>query len=218
VSDIKRKPSSVKLRKYRLCINFVNTLSWRGREVPAEGLKSYSDLIKWSRHVGIIIPQDANKLILKADREPAKGKKVLNSAVDLRETIYRIFAAIIESQKPAKEDLAAFNRYLSKTMVLSQIIKTKNGFDWDFNGDKSKIDWVLNPIIRSGADLLVSDELKKLKSCSDPTCGWLFLDISRNQSRRWCDMKDCGNRAKASRFYRKKQIAKKKISRTTWNK
>ncbi len=202
----------MKLLKHRLCIDFVNTLGWRGREVPAEHLKTYNGLIKWSRQVGIITPQDANKLLQKADRHPAEGKKALNSAVDLRETIHRIFAAIIERQKPAKEDLAAFNSYLAKTMVPSQIIETKDGFDWDSNGDKSKMDWVLNPIIRSAADLLVSNELKKVKSCSDPTCGWLFLDISRNQSRRWCDMKDCGNRAKASRFYRKKQLLKKNKS------
>jgi predicted RNA-binding Zn ribbon-like protein len=200
----------VKLDKYRLCVDFVNTLSWRGREVPAEGLISYSELITWSRQVGIITPQDANKLLNKVDRHPADGKKVLLGAVDLRETIYRIFAAIIENQKPAKEDLADFNNYLSKTMVHSQIINTKNGFSWDSSGDKSKMDWVLNPVIRSAADLLVSDELQKLKSCSDPMCRWLFLDISRNQSRRWCDMKDCGNRAKAKRFYQKKQIIKKK--------
>ena len=109
----------MKLLKYRLCIDFINTLGWRGREVPAEELIYYSDLITWSRQVGIITPQDANKLIQKADRHPADGKKVLSGAIDLRETIYRIFAAIIASQKPAKDDLSAFNSYLSKTMVLS---------------------------------------------------------------------------------------------------
>jgi predicted RNA-binding Zn ribbon-like protein len=72
------------------------------------------------------------------------------------------------------------------------------------------MDWVLNPVIRSAADLLVSVDLKKLKFCSDPMCRWLFLDISRNQSRRWCDMKDCGNRAKAKRFYQKKQRIKER--------
>ena len=209
MSGIKKEPGSVKLHKYRLCIDFINTLSWRGREVPAEGLIKYSDLIAWSRQVGITTPQDANKLLKKADRHPADGKKVWYGAVDLRETIYRILTAIIDNQKPVKKDLTAFNNYLSKTMTLSRIINTKNGFSWDASGDKSKMDWVLNPVIRSAADLLVSDELQKLKSCSDPMCGWLFLDISRNQSRRWCDMKDCGNRAKAKRFYQKKQIKKK---------
>lgn len=210
VSNIKKEPGRVKFLRYRLCIDFVNTLGWRGRELPAEGLTNYSDLITWSRQAGIIPPQDANKLLKKADRHPADGKKVLFGAVGLRETIYRIFAAIIASQKPAKEDLATFNSYLAKTMVFSQIINTESGFQWDSSGDKSKMDWVLNPVIRSAADLLVSDELKKLKSCSDPMCRWLFLDISRNQSRRWCDMKDCGNRAKAKRFYQKKQIIKGK--------
>jgi predicted RNA-binding Zn ribbon-like protein len=73
------------------------------------------------------------------------------------------------------------------------------------------LEWILNPIIHSAADLMISQELRKVKKCSDPVCGWLFLDISRNQSRRWCDMQDCGNRAKASRFYQKKQISKKGI-------
>jgi predicted RNA-binding Zn ribbon-like protein len=71
------------------------------------------------------------------------------------------------------------------------------------------LEWILNPIIHSAADLMISQELRKVKKCGDPVCGWLFLDISRNQSRRWCDMQDCGNRAKASRFYQKKQISKK---------
>lgn len=211
MSDTKREPGRDQLPKHRLCIDFINTLSWRGREVPEEELNSYGDLIKWSRQAGIITPQDADKLFQKADRHPTDGKTVLLRAADLRETIYRIFAAIIKGQKPAKEDFAAFNRYLAKTMVLSQIVETKDGFDWDCKGDKSKMDWVLNLLVRSAADLLVSDELKKLKSCSDPKCAWLFLDNSRNQSRRWCDMKDCGNRAKARRFYQKKQMTKKSV-------
>ena len=86
----------------------------------------------------------------------------------------------------------------------SQIIMKKKAYVWDTAGNKSKPDWILNPIVRSAAELLASDELKKVKTCADPACGWLFLDVSRNRRRRWCDMQDCGNRAKASRFYRKK--------------
>jgi len=79
------------------------------------------------------------------------------------------------------------------------------GYAWDTNGDKSRLDWILNPVIRSAAEVLVSDDLQNIKSCADPACGWLFLDVSRNKRRRWCDIQDCGNRAKASHFYRKKQ-------------
>ena len=90
-------------------------------------------------------------------------------------------------------------------MAQSQIVKTQVGFSWKSFGDKNSLDWMINPIIRSAADLLVSDELKRVKKCADPQCGWLFLDVSRNKSRRWCNMKDCGNRAKARRFYKRKK-------------
>jgi len=74
------------------------------------------------------------------------------------------------------------------------------------------MDLFLDPIIKSAADLLVSSELKGVKQCADDACGWLFMDKSRNNSRRWCSMKDCGNRAKAHRHYlRKCQGEKNKI-------
>jgi predicted RNA-binding Zn ribbon-like protein len=86
----------------------------------------------------------------------------------------------------------------------SQITRTKDGYAWDITGNRTRLDWLLNPIIHSAAEILVSDERKKVKACADSACGWLFIDVSRNRSRRWCDMQDCGNRAKATRFYKKK--------------
>ncbi len=31
-------------------------------------------------------------------------------------------------------------------------------------------------------------------------CGWFFIDSSRGRRRRWCNMKTCGNQAKATRY------------------
>jgi predicted RNA-binding Zn ribbon-like protein len=64
---------------------------------------------------------------------------------------------------------------------------------------------MLAPIVKSAADLLLSDMLDRVKQCEGDPCGWLFLDTSRNRSRRWCSMEDCGNRAKARRFYQRKK-------------
>ena len=75
------------------------------------------------------------------------------------------------------------------------------------------MDFVLYPIIKSAADFLVSSDLKRLKQCADDFCGWLFMDKSRNYSRRWCSMKDCGNRAKAHRHYQRKCQEKNKKNR-----
>jgi predicted RNA-binding Zn ribbon-like protein len=62
---------------------------------------------------------------------------------------------------------------------------------------------MLWPVVRDAADLLTSKELNRVGRCADERCGWLFVDTSRNRSRRWCSMESCGNRAKARRHYRK---------------
>jgi len=213
VSSKKSDVSSLKLVGGRICLDFMNTVHCRGCMDLGEYFNSYQDLVAWSQHVGIITNREAKTLSLKATKYPAKAKSAHSRTIELREIIYSIFSAVAEGKSPSKKDLGVFNNYLSRTMTLSRIIKKKDGLFLDSNGDKVNLDWILNPIIRSAADLMVSEELKKIKKCADPICGWLFLDISRNQSRRWCDMKDCGNRAKASRFYQKRQLSKRE---STW--
>lgn len=202
----KRDAGNLKLLGGQLCLDFINTLDWRGTDTPQEFLNTFHDLVSWSRHVGICSQQETRKLYRMSERSTAEAKSVLNRALKLRETTYRLFAASTADRNPVKEILTVFNKNLCRSMKQSQITKTKDGYVWDISGNKTKLDWILNPIIHSAAKILVSDELKKVKTCADSACGWLFIDVSRNQSRRWCDMKDCGNRAKATRFYQKKQI------------
>ena len=207
--DKKRNAGNLKLLGGRLCLDFINTLDWRGTDRPQEFLNTFDDLVAWSRHVGICSRQETIKLYKIAEQSDAEAKSVLNRAVKLRETIYRLFAASIAAHSPVREDLWIFNEILGRSMKETQIKATKDGYAWDIIGNKTKLDWILNPIIHSAAEILVSDELKKVKTCADAACGSLFIDVSRNQSRRWCDMKDCGNRAKANRFYQKKQEGNK---------
>ena len=199
----KRDAGSIKLSGGALCLDFANTVHCYGCADPGEYLNSYHDLVAWSRHVGTITDEEAKTLSRRAAGHPAEAKSAHRRAIELREAIYRIFTITLKAQSPAQEDLAIFNNFLAEAMMRSQIVKTQEGFYWDMMGNKAKLDWILNPIIRSAADLLVSEEFRRVKKCGDPICGWLFLDTSRNRSRRWCDMADCGNRAKASRFYKK---------------
>lgn len=62
---------------------------------------------------------------------------------------------------------------------------------------------ILWPIAQSAAELLTSSELGTVRLCEAPDCAWLFLDQSCNRSRRWSDMKVCGNRQKARRHYQR---------------
>jgi predicted RNA-binding Zn ribbon-like protein len=194
------------------CLDFVNTLDWRGTDHPVEFLNTYHDLVVWSRHAGTLSDQEAQRLSQKAKTDASRAAAVLRDAVQLREAIYRIFASVAEDLPVGEEDLMIFNRHLGAAMGSSQITQQKHDFIWNTNGDPQKPDWILNPLVRSAAELLVSAERKRVKKCGDPACGWLFLDVSRNLSRRWCNMGDCGNRAKASRFYKKKKGVKPRTS------
>ena len=201
----KRNAGNLNLVGGVLCLDFINTVDWRGRENPIEFLNEYRDLVAWSRHAGIVTPKKAKQLIQKASKHPLKAKIVLNEAVSFRETLYRIFTSIFEKKAPGKKDLAMLNEAFSKTMAQMKIVHTGSGFTWEADSPKDNLDGLLIAITRSASDLLISESLTKVKRCTDSDCSWFFLDTSKNRSRRWCDMTDCGNRAKASRFYKRKQ-------------
>lgn len=58
-------------------------------------------------------------------------------------------------------------------------------------------------VSRALAELLTSSGnpgWHRLRACPGPGCGWVFVDRSRSGSRRWCQMSDCGNRAKGAAF------------------
>ncbi len=205
-NSVKNKHAgNLKLLGGRLCLDFINTIEWWGKSGSKEYLKTYHDLIMWGRHAGILNYQAAKILSQRAYERRSEADIVLKRGLELRKNMYHIFSAIAAGNNPTAQTLMLFNKHVAGTMRSVRILEDQNGFHWDASGDKTKLDWILNPIVYSAADLLVSDELKKVKACFNPFCGWLFLDSSRNQSRRWCDMKDCGNRAKALRFYNKKQ-------------
>jgi len=212
VDKTKKHSGNLSLLGGRLCLDFVNTLDWRGTDRPVEFLHTYHDLVVWSRYVGMLSDQEAHRLFQKAEKDASRADAVVEDALELRETIYRIFSSIAEGLRVAEQDLMIFNRYLGTAMQSLKIIQQKQDFVLNTHGDSEKLSWILNPLVRSAADLLVSHERKRVKKCNDPACGWLFLDISRNLSRRWCDMRDCGNRAKASRFYKKKKGIKPQTS------
>lgn len=200
-----RNAGNLDLLGGRLCLDFVNTVDWRGRAEPQEFLNSYQDLLLWAIHAGILTRGESKILTKQSEKKPSEARAVVEKARILRESLYRIFNSRAEGIAASEEDLSIFNIALSQTMAKSRIVESEDGYRWDTAGRIEDLDWILNPVVRSAADLLVASEIKRVKSCADTECGWLFLDVSRNRSRRWCDMSDCGNRAKASRFYKRKR-------------
>ena len=199
------------LERGKLCLDFVNTVDWRNSKTrKKEMLHDFSALISWSKQISILEDKTAQILFKKALKQPNKAKQVYEKAIDLRELLYRIFSSIATKGQAPSHDLSIFNKYLADSMGKSCCLTpSDNGFVWSFCSGTDSMDLFLDPIIKSAADLLVSPELKRVKQCADDFCGWLFMDKSRNNSRRWCSMKDCGNRAKAHRHYLRKCQGKK---------
>lgn len=195
-----------KLLGGHLCLDFANTADWHASDQPEERLTSYAEFVSWSQQAGILTEKQAKRLLRQAADRPEEAMAVLKRAIALREAIYEIFAAIAHEQSPPASDLSTLNAALSEILARSQIAPTETGFGWQWAGEEDALNKPLRSVARSAADLLTSDELQRVGQCADDRgCGWLFLDTSRNHTRRWCDIKDCGNRAKAHRHYERKR-------------
>jgi predicted RNA-binding Zn ribbon-like protein len=185
-----------------LCLDFVNTVEDYRGEPPHDHLSNYTELVAWSRHAAILTPRLAEQLTLVAARRREEAGRVHLRALALRATLHRLFTAQLVHHNPQAGDLAALNKILPQALSQGWIRSTENGYTWDWTAREDDLAQMLYPIARSAGDLLTSDNLGRVRECEDDTCGWLFVDTSRNHSRRWCSMEDCGNRAKARRHYR----------------
>ena len=189
-----------------LCLDFVNTVDWHNSEHPHEWLTKYSDLVSWSRNAGILTENEALDLLRRAELHPSDTKTVLERAIILREALYRIFTAIVNHQLSNPSDITTLNAELANAMTQTRIQQTADSHKWSYAFKDNALDRMLWSAVRSAADLLTSDKLDRIRRCSEEKCGWLFLDMSRNRSRKWCDMKDCGNRTKARRHYKREHM------------
>jgi predicted RNA-binding Zn ribbon-like protein len=185
-----------------LCLDFANTLGMHASDQTQEFLRSYFDLAEWSQYSGIIDDDEERRLLLKAEKNPIEAEKAHQLAKELREIIFQIFSSIARKTSPHKKELDKFNQKLSQMMRHSKFKFPKSGVVWDVKRREDSLDGMLNSIIQSAFMLLISNELDRVKICADERgCGWLFFDQSKNSSRQWCDMKDCGNLAKQRRYY-----------------
>lgn len=207
MSDINKDVFKHDLLGGRLCLDFANTVGWHdSSEESQELLTSYEQLVNWSLHANILKKQQSLSLLKKADKQPAKAKEVLQQATQLREAIFQIFSRVSNNELPSSKELAILNEALSKAYGKMRVVPGENKFSLEFINCDETLDGMLPPIVQSAIDILISEkELSRVKKCEGDPCGWLFLDTSRNRSRRWCSMADCGNRAKAKRFYHNKK-------------
>ena len=195
-----------------LCLDFANTVDDRTDEHPQERLVGYEDLVAWSRQAQVLSEQEALRLLEKAEIYASEANSVLKRAVEVREAIFRIFKAVAKERPPEDEDIVLLSAMVAEAQKHARIVPGMHGFHWDWVGTGSELDCMLWSVVQSAADFLTSDELDTVRVCASATCNWLFIDTSKNHSRRWCNMKSCGNREKARRFYSRKKSSVSTVS------
>jgi predicted RNA-binding Zn ribbon-like protein len=126
----------------------------------------------------------------------------------LREAIWGVFSALASGEAPREEDLALIGDAAAAGVARSRLVYDRDGASWSLAPEVDELERPLWSIARSATDLLMSPAHARIRECASPTCDWVFLDQSRNRSRRWCDMSDCGNREKARRFQQRKRATR----------
>ncbi|HET9393662.1 MAG TPA: ABATE domain-containing protein [Candidatus Rubrimentiphilum sp.] len=195
-----RSPKDLPLFGGVLCLDFVNSLDWRGRAEPEEYLHTYADLLEWAVGAGALTQAQARPLHDAFTKREAAA--ALQRAIEFREAAYRVLRAALARKSAPDADLRRINSVTAQARGGSQIRQTRQGFSWNLPEGKNP-DIPLSAVALSLSDLLTGDDLQHVRLCGGPECGWLFLDTSKNQKRRWCSMQGCGNRAKARRHYSK---------------
>jgi predicted RNA-binding Zn ribbon-like protein len=173
-------------------------IGYRDVEVR-EKLEKYDDLLAWGLGAGMISESESRNLAVLAYRLPRAADDVLDRAVRLRRAIYRLLISPEPNRASFASDVSVLNQELSLARAQQVLLPQGTEFELGWHSLEA-LDRVLWPVAVAAASLLTSGQRAKLRQCRGEACGWLFLDLSRNHSRTWCTMKDCGNVAKVRRF------------------
>jgi predicted RNA-binding Zn ribbon-like protein len=170
------------------------------------GLDSYGDLVDWSKAAGQIDEQTARQLLGHAGKDEDGGRRALSRAIELREVIYRLIVAAISGARADQVDVLAFDSALRDARARLRLVQDGEAFGWRWADLADSLDGPLGPVLESAAQLLTSPaDLARVRRCGGESCDWLFIDNTKNRSRRWCSMSGCGNRAKAKRHYQRQR-------------
>lgn len=129
--------------------------------------------------------------------EPVDNPADRRAVARFRALVYRLLRAEAGGVGASERDLLGLNRILSQGQNHRGVLPAVRGYGWGWIGPARDRDRALWSVAWSAASLLTGSDLIRLKCCDG--CGRLFFDVSRNRSRRWCDMSGCGNRAKVTR-------------------
>jgi predicted RNA-binding Zn ribbon-like protein len=184
-------------------LDLVNTLDNRFRDSdPLELLRDYTALLRFTEQSGLASAAQVGVLRRRVGK--LEAEQALNAARELREAAASSLYASVEGFTFPPPDVRLLERYFQTARTHQELVWTPTSdarkFVWEWGSSQAEADLPVWMLSLEACALLTSDKMSRLRSCQSGTCRWLFLDTSKNHTRRWCDMKICGNRMKARRF------------------
>jgi predicted RNA-binding Zn ribbon-like protein len=179
-------------------LDFVNT---EDGDPPMECLRGYGDLVAWSVRAGLFSADEGERLVGEADCRPEDAEAVYHGALRLRGALQDVFRAVAEGGDAPERGLETLRGYEREALSRGKLVQGDGGFSWEWK-DGRDLTRMLWSVAHAATRLLTSGDLVRLKLCAG--CYWVFLDASRNRSRRWCTMEVCGTDEKMRRYVAKR--------------
>jgi predicted RNA-binding Zn ribbon-like protein len=210
-------------------LDLVNTLERgmpRDGEAPHDHLSDAPALLRWAVRTGLVTEPEADRVRRAWRDAPAAAYAGLAAVLDTREALHRSLLALIPSAGSGTSDpdgavlgdaiaaqaaLVALHERWSAAATRAALVLDQ-GDPTTVRLTFGTVPALLVPdrIAEASLDVMLAGDLTRLRSCpvAEGGCGWLFLDQSRNGSRRWCRMADCGNSVKARRLTERRRAAR----------
>jgi len=178
-------------------LDFLNTRTGPPAGHPDDDLLTdYAALLVWFAHAGFLAGDDVRALRRAARKDPRGAEATFELALAVRDRVAAVFGMIVGGGRPRPQDLAWLRDAEAEALAHATLAE-EQGFSWTWAHDRS-VQRPVRPIVHSAVELLTRGPLDRIKQCAG--CSYLFLDESKNRSRRWCSMDDCGASEKARRY------------------
>lgn len=184
-----------------LCLALANTRQRRHGAAPVELLNGFDDVVAFARGEALADAATLARLAAYAERHPRTAQTEHAALVRLREAIYRMFAAMAGGAGAADEDLGVVATAFDAALGGLALVLRRNGLAVAPRLGVEGLDCVRFHCAFSAAALLTGPHTGRVKQCADDRgCARLFVDLTRNGSRRFCLSRECGNRARQAAF------------------
>jgi predicted RNA-binding Zn ribbon-like protein len=184
-------------------LDFINTVAGRDQAAHAparDWIDGYARLLDWAQLAGLLPARTIGALRVRASTHPARASTALRRAKELRESLFALTGSMIKGQAPPRAALGLLREHWLVAVNAHELRSTRGRVRATLRNNAAELDLVAAMVAWRVVENVLDAPPDRLRMCQGTDCAWVFIDTSKAGRRCWCDMKVCGNLAKARRF------------------